>query len=782
MLALGIGANTTVFTLVNAILLKPLPVAKPDQLVRIYELSPQGTSRQRLSYPDYRDYRDSASSFSGIAGVALMPFRIETESGTEEILGEAVTGNYFEVLGISVTPGRGILAADDDPGSDPVAVISHRLWLKNFNGDNSALQKTMKLNGRHYRIAGVMQSDFNGTYAGARIDCWVTLNASSRMLGMNWNTDRAIPAVHVVGRIIKASPEQAQAELNTIANRLAQSYPDTNRGKRIQLVSATLLHGNLRKGASIFFTAFMALMGLTLLITCSNLAGLLITKALQRKREIAIRLSLGADRKHLVYQLLTESLLMSTLGGIAGLFLSIWSGGLIISFWPIPSVPVHFDFTLDGNVLLFVFFTTLLTGVLLGIAPVLQSRNTDVVSALKEDAATSSLRKTRLKNALVALQICLSVVVLICAALFIRSWHFAQSGNPGFNPENMAAMDIDLKSRGFSNEQGLRYYAHLQERVAGLPGIESVTLSDLAPVDIATSREEAGIDGHQPPPESGPLLISSNRIAANYFRTTGIPLLRGREFTYQDHDTTPTVVIVNETFAQRFWRGQYPVGKSFTVGKDQKRVTVIGVARDSKYRTPGEESTAHMYLSYQQFYEPGMTLLLRATTNPGAAIKLVRDEMEKIDPGIHAFFARTMKEHLAFSLLPSKLGGSFLTAFGLLGLLLASIGIYAAVSFHATQRIREVGIRMAVGATQLEILGMFVRHGLRLSLIGIGAGILVSLALTRLLSALLSGVSPTDPIAFALVPLFLVLVSLASCILPARKASMMNPLRALRYE
>jgi macrolide transport system ATP-binding/permease protein len=779
-LSLGIGINTVVFTIVNTILLRPIPAKNPDELIRIYQKTADGAVQLRFSYPDYVDYRDRSSLLSGLAASTLTPFRLDAGSQSEQILAEAVSGNYFAVLGVAMSSGR-LLTPGDEKRS--VVVISQRLWRTRFAQEPNLAGKTLRLNGKPYDIIGVMNPKFGGTFAAARIDAWVPLLISESMMGSEWQKDRNKITVHMLGRLKEGvTLEQADAELATVAAQLEKTYPETNRGKKILTATATLLHGNLRKGATIFFAVVMVLMGIVLFIACSNLASLLVTRAIERRREMAIRISLGADRKQLMIQLFTESLLLAFLGGAAGLLAAYWSSNLLVSLWPVPTVPIHFDFSPDAKVLGFCFAVTVFTGIFLGLTPILQSNRQDVVTDLKEQTGMSLLGRMRIKNGLVIAQIGFSLLLLVCAGLFVRSWQNTQRLDPGFNPENMLAMDIDLSERGFTESQGLLYYEQLKERVQRLPGVTALAFADLAPMDLATPKTPAQIPGHNPPADQTGFLISSNIISPGYFQSLQVPLLNGREFTEKDTANTPAVVIINETMAKKYWPNQDPLGRQFQIGKDFKPVTIVGIAKDVKYRTPGEEPTPHMYRSFKQFYQPGLSLLVRTQANPETLQLEIEKEMSTIHKDVQAFFARTLEEHLAFSFLPAKLGGSLLGMFGLLGLILACAGIYAAMSFQVAQRTREIGIRMAIGAKPRAILRLFIQRGLKLSLIGSFLGIAGAFAVTRFLSSLLVGVGTHDVFTYVAVPALLIFVSFLACAVPAYRASKLDPLKALRYE
>ena len=783
-LALGIGVNTVVFSIANAVLLRPLPAKDPSALIRLYQKTGEGAVQQRFSYPNYADLRDRNSSLEGLAAVALVPFRLELQNESRQILVEAVSGNYFQVLQIQPEYGRTISIQDDMTGARPVALLSFRLWQQHFGGADNAGATTARLNGITYDVVGAMPATFTGTFAGARIDAWVPLSSSQSMI--NSLRDRSKSSVHLLGRLKQnVTIHQTNAELSSIFTNLSKAYPDANQGKTISTGAATLLHGRLRKGASFFFGVVLVLMGLVLFIACSNLAGMLVTRALERRREMAIRISIGANRRQLLFQMFTESVVIALLGGIAGLLIAVWFTNFIVSFWPVPTVPIAFNFAPDARVFLFCFGISMITGILMGLAPAMQSNQNDVVTALKEQTSGSLFQRVRLKSALVVIQVSLSLLLLICAALFVRSWLNAERLDPGFDSNNVLAMDLDLGDKGFTPEQSQRYFDQLLQRVRSLPRIVSASYADLAPMDLATGRTAAKIAGHAPPAGLDSISISSNRIDAGYFQAMKIPVQRGREFNEQDRTDSVFAVIINETMANRYWPDQDPLGKSIQIERTNKAfqpATIIGIVKDVRYRTPAEEPTPHIYLSFRQMNEQSMSLLVRTQGEPKAFVPQIEKEISMLHKDVQAFFARSMQEHLAFSLLPSKFGGTLLAFFGLLGLLLASIGIYAAISFQVAQRKKEIGIRMAVGASPAAILRLFISRGLRLTAGGAVAGIAAALLVTRLLSSLLVGVGTNDLLTFLAVPAFLLLVSFIACAIPAYRASKLDPLKSLRFE
>lgn len=783
-LALGIGMNATIFSLANGLLFKPLPVDHPEQLVRIYSTLPDGSKATRFSYPDFTDYRDQNEVFSGMVGINLAPITLDASGISEQILGEVVSEDFFSVLGVAAAPGRAF-GTSDGSQSGKIAVISQGLWKRHFAKDPAIAGKTLRLNREPYTILGVADGKFSGTFAGTAVDVWVPIRQSGTWVGMDWNSNRIKPTVQMIARLKPdVSVQNAQAAMNTIAQQLTIAYPDSNRGKGIELAPATLLHGTFRKAAKGFFAILMALVALILLIACTNIANLLLNRAIGRRQEIAIRTALGASRSRLTRQLITESILLSLLGGTAALFLCLWTMEFLMKFNPVPFVPFQMNLNVDFRVLGFTLFISLLTGLLLGLVPAVRSSRWDLFSSLKDKAAAiaGNPGRSRLRSALVVSQVALSLLLLICAGLFVRSLVQAQSMDPGFQVRNALIMDFEVEPRGYSETQGRLFYANLLERMRSLPGVQAATLTDLAPLDIATPKTEVVITGHEPPQGQTGIKISSNLVGTDYSDALGIPLLRGRDFTEQDTQNNPKVTIINEFMAQRFWPGQDPVGKQFRYGEKKEPIQIIGVARNVKYRTLGEEPTPHMYLPFLQNYSGSMSLLVRTESDPGAMMGTVRRELQMVDKDMQGFFARTMEQHTGFSLLPARLGAILVGLFGLLALILSIIGIYGSVSYSVSQRSQEIGVRMALGAAQRDVFRIVIGQGMSMTLLGITVGLLASIGVTRFLMSFLYGISPTDPITFILVPLILMVVALIACYVPARRASRVDPMIALRYE
>jgi putative ABC transport system permease protein len=788
-MGLGIGANATIFSLVNAVLLRPLPAAKPDELVRLQGIGPDG-GQQTTSYPDYADYRDQNEVFTGLAASSLIPVSLGGGDHAEQLLGEIVSGNYFSVLGVRPASGRIFLPAEDRPGADRIVVISHGLWRRRFASDPGVIGRTLVLNGGSFNVVGIAPQEFTGTFAGVFIDLWVPLQQAGSWLGPQWLSDRDSGGLRLIGRLKPGiSLELAQTSLSALAARLAQDDPESRRGEGVVVSPATVLHGSLRGSVSAFLAIVMGVVGVVLLTACANLAGLLLVRAAGRRREMAIRLALGATRSRLARQVLTESLLLASLGGLAGVLLAVWTSQLMNLFNPLPpSIPIRFDLSPDARVLGFTLGLSLLSGLMVGVAPAFQATRSDPAPALKDESGSlaGGPHRSRLRGVFVISQVAMSVILLIGAGLFLRSLRKARGIEPGFEPENALAIDIDLQSRAYSREQAERFYGEAIRRIAALPGVLSATVADLAPLDLATQTTGVVIEGQEPGPGRGSLLVSFNRIGSSYFETLRIPLLGGRDFTERDDAGRPGVVIINETMARRFWPGEDPVGRRFRLAGDERRglaassVEVIGVAANVKYRTLGEDPQPHLYLPYRQNYDFARTLLVRTGRDPGGTIPAVQRELRGLDQ--EGFFARTLVQHAGLSLLPARMAATLSAAFGTLTLLLAVVGVYGIVSYSVTQRTREIGVRMALGARPADLLRLVLGQGLKLIATGVAAGLAGAFLLTRFLSTLLYGVSPTDPLTFAGVALLLAGIALLATCVPARRAARLDPMVALRHE
>jgi predicted permease len=790
-LALGIGANSVIFSLINALLLRPLPVEDPERLVAVYTSDFGGARYGPTSYPDYVDFRDRNQVFSQLVAFQMRPFSLSVEGENERVSGEIVSGNYFSALGLTPTLGRGFLPDEDRvPGERPVAVISHRLWQNRFGGDPATVGRTIKLNGHSFTIVGIGPETYAGLMRGIAVDLWVpAMMMEQAAPGGNNPLGRGSRSFLVTGRLKSGvTPDQAQANFRVIAEQLFKEWPQhweniRKESRVISLISES--EARVMPNFVIFMALLMTVVGLVLLIACANVANLLLARAMARRKEIAIRLSLGARRNRLIRQLITESVLLALFGGSAGLLLAGWGTGLLMTFKPPVQIPIEIDLRVDWRVLGFTFGLSLLTGVLFGLAPALAASRPDVVAFLKDQVGMESSRG-RLRGALVIVQVALSLMLLICSGLFIRSLRQASSVDLGFNPDNLLVMSMDWQLQGYAETAGRNLSGQLLDRVRALPGVESASLSNSLPLGLGGSRRSVTIEGYTAQPgESTEVKWCS--VAPGYFETLRIPMLRGRTFNDQDRMGSPGVVVVNESFARRYWPGTNPVGKRIQLGRTRSGANdspayleVVGVARDCKYATLGEESTPFFYLNLLQHYQPSLTLIVRTSGNPLDYLSAARGEVSALDKNLPLYDVKTMRQHLGLALLPAQLAGSVLGIFGLVALILAAAGIYGVMAYSVAQRTREIGIRMALGASASSVLKLMVKRGMTLTLVGMVLGLIASLALTRLIRPLLFGVSATDPLTFIVVVLLLSAVALLACYIPARRATKIDPMAALR--
>jgi predicted permease len=813
-LALGIGANTAIFSFVNAVLLRPLPVAEPERLVYVFggvRTNPYNVS----SYPDYIDYRDRNKVFSNLIAYSPITLSLSGDDGADTISGLIVTGNYFEALGVRAQVGRTFLPDEDStPGGHAVAVISHALWQDRFAGDPHIAGRQLLLNGQPFTIVGVAPAGFNGAETGQTNDIYVPMAMQavvrppragySGEMNPDLLSKRGPRWLDLVGRLKPGvTVGQAQAELSTLAAQLAASYPETNQGQTATV--SPISKGDPTQRGTLLSVAglLLGVVGLVLLIACANVANLLLARAAARRKEISIRLALGAGRGRLIRQLLTESVLLALAGGACGLLLAIWLVGVMRAYSPPANFfPVAFDFSLDRSVLGFTLLLSVLTGLVFGIAPALQASKPDLVAALKDETALMpgasgrGARRFTLGNLLVVVQVALSLVLLVSAGLFLRSLQQAQNIDPGFDAEHVLTMPLNINLLRYTKAQGQDFYRQVLERVSALPGVQSATLTRTPPLSGASRQSSVTVAGREAPDRAsssestgggGEGVADNNTltspVALNYFRTLGIPLLRGRDFNAQDREGAPGVAVVNESFARRYFPNQDPIGQRLSLsGAQGPWLEVVGLARDSKYVTLGEAPAPFLYQPLAQHHETGMVLLVRTSVAPSSLVPAVRREVQSIERNLPLTNARTMTELLNASLFPARVGAILLGAFGLLALLLASVGLYGVMSYSVSRRTREIGIRMALGARGGDVLRLVLGESLALVAAGMLLGLVAAFAATRLLSGFLYGVSPTDPAAFIGIVLLLALVALAASLIPARRAAHVDPMVAFRYE
>ena len=796
-IALGIAANTSIFTMVNAVLFKPMPVLHPEQLVALYTIDPNSRYGGEFSYPDYRDYRDNNDLFSDLFVHHGTAVSLKNSGDKAELIwGELVSGNYFSGLGVTPATGR-VFSPDDDraEGGHPVTVLSHAFWQRRFGGDPNIVGKAVRLNGHDFTVVGIARKGFSGTrFVGFIPDVWVPITMHSQILADSegWLESRGGQSFNVNGRLKPGvTIQQATAAMNTFARHLAEAYPKTNANISVGMVPA----GNKTQPAitllgyiPIVASLMMGIVGLVLLIACANVANLLLARASAWRREIAIRLALGASRGRLVRQLLTESVLLSLLGGGVGLLLAQWFNALVPLSNPqldFATIDFSYDLALDRRVLAFTFAISVLTGIIFGLLPALQASKPDLVTTLKGEAPalTSGMRRLSLRNLLVVGQVALSLVLLISAGLLVRSMWHAQELNPGFESKRIMLASVDVGLHGYTEAKGRDFFKQIVQRVSSLPGVEPASIAGPLPLDAYSRGTNLIVEGYVPRYENERIGVGLSIVGQDYFRAMNTRIVEGRGFTEHDDQTAPRVVVVNETLAQRFWPNESPIGKRIQLGNAQRPYCeVVGVAEDGKYVFLGEPPTEYLFLPHAQNYEGQMTLIARTTGQPENLGDAIRQEVASLDSEIPVSGVKTMPVFLDRILSGPKSIAALAGLFGVIASLMAAVGLYGVMSYAVARRSRELGIRMALGARAGDVLWLVLKDGLILVGLGVAVGLAASTAASRLLSSFLYSTSPTDAGTFAVISLLLAATALLACFIPARRATNVDPMIALRYE
>jgi len=777
-LALGIGANTATFSAINKLVLRPLPVDRPDELV--YLNTNHGNN---LSYPAYRDLGDRTRALSGLIAYRPAPVSLSLSSTNAHVFGYEVTGNYFEVLGVKAMLGRTLTPTDDQKRlGHPVAVLSYAAWRRRFAGDAEVIGKTTKINGLAYTVVGVMPREFFGTELLLAPELWVPMAMEPQIEpGNDWLDNRNTWNCWVVGRRSPGvTTSQAESELNAIVAQLARDFRSLE-GTRIVL-SPPGLAGNALRGAVIgFASVLMAVSVLVLLIACTNLANLLLARASDRRKEIAIRLAIGASKWRLIRQLLGESLLLSLTGAAGGVLLAIWLASLISSWRPPLDIPVNFELPLDHRVLAFTIAAGLLTAVLFGLAPAIQSVRVDLVSALKSALFQERRRRWQPRELLVTVQIALSVVLLIATAMVVRSLQSALTINIGFNPNNAAAVGVDLGLAGYDESRGREFQRRVAAKVAALPGIQSAGLADTIPLSIDQSHTTV-YRADKPEPKPGESTHANYyRVDPEYFRTIQTRILAGRSFDSRDRAGAPRVAIINQALARRLFPNENAVGRRL-VGWGEGPAEIVGIAEDGKYDSLSDSDALAVYWPIEQYYNSTAMILARSPLPSDQVVRMLQNAVRELDPSLPFYQAGSLDDHLRLPLLPARLAASMLGAFGGLAIVLAATGVYGVMSYAVSRRRREIGIRMAIGATRQQVMRMVLGRTVILLASGASIGVPLALAAGGLLSPVLYNVSPRNPGAFAIGSAVMAAVAFAAAWLPAIRASHIEPASALRDE
>ncbi len=793
-LALGIGANTAIFSVVNAVLIRPLPYDESERLVFLNEKSPV-LDEMSISYPNFLDWRAHNQTFEKMGVYNRASYNLSGAGEAERILTGQVSADLFSVLRVNAAHGRVFTDEEDKPGATPVVVLSHALWQRRFGGQTSILNQAITLNGKSYTIIGIMPESYSYP---SRVEMWVPVGQLSDQPA--WKNRGNHPGLYGVARLKPgATFEQADADMNNVAANLEKQYPDSNTATRVRLRPLMeIFVSDVRRALWVIFGA----VGFVLFIACANIANLLLARATARKKEMAVRTAVGASRWRIARQLLTESVLLSLVGGAIGLLLAHWGVKLILYMSP-DAIPRSREIGLDWIVLAFTVGVSFLTGILFGLVPAIQAGEVDVSETLKETGRGTTGRQW-LRSSLVVVEVATTLVLLISAGLMIRSFYLLQKVNPGFSHEQLTSVSVSLPQKKYpSEEQRTSFYNRLLENIRALPGVESAAAASGLPLGNNGWQTSFVIDG-QPVPERERIpLMEACLVTPDYFKAMNIPVLRGRVFTDRDdrshlagrdlsklNDIQRSIagsnsIVIDEEFAKRHWPNEDPVGKRIRLGTaaDAPALEVLGVVGRVKMESLNQNSDrVQGYFAFNQAPQGNMTVVIKGASDPNQLINSVRGAVKEIDPDQPIYSPRTMAEIRAESVAPERLNLTLLSLFAGIALVLAIVGIYGVMSYSVTQRTHEIGIRMAIGARPRDVFKMILGQGMKLALIGVVIGLLIAYALTRFMETMLFGVAPTDAATFAGISLLLISVALVACYLPGRRATKVEPTVSLRYE
>ena len=792
-LVLGIGANTTVFGIINALVLRPLPVGHSEEVVKVFTTDNHIKGNQSTSYPNFQDYEKQNTAFTSMAAYTFVGVGMTRGSDTLNVNGLLVTGNYFDLFQINPSLGRTFLPEEDStPNGHPVVVLGYKFWKK-LGGEPTIVGSQVTLNGHSFTVIGVAPAAFTGVDVGLDPDIYVPMSMHQwiRPGGDLWFELRRALLLNIVARLKPGvTMSQAQAQMRTIAKQLEQAYPDVNKERSIALVSleAAKSQGlagpnneDLARNVSLLLLAASVSI---LLIACANVANLLLARSTARQGEMAVRLALGAGRGRIVRQLLTESVLLGVLGGFGGVILAYCLGDVLVALLPPTPFPISLNPQPDWRVLIFSFAVAVFSGIIFGLAPALQMARWDLIQGLRERVSTGGGAVTRfnLRSLLVVAQIAVSLLLLIGSGLFLKSFYKAQAIDPGFRTDNLDIVTINPVLAGYDSDRALQVVRAIADQIRHDPRVAGADVNNYVPLFGGEGRTIV-IDGRDPNDEHNRKFANYSPITPGYFQTMGIQLLRGRNFTEQDAEKNAApVAIIDETMASEFWPNEDALGRRFRFMISKEPIEVIGIARNSKAVTLGETPISMVYWPLKEMTDQGITLFVHTTGAPGMMLSEIRRIVRSVDVHIPITYEKTIRQHMAIALWPSWMGAMLLGSLGLLAFILASMGVYGVMAYSVSQRTRELGIRMALGAQTSQVIQLVLRQGMSLAVIGLGLGLFAAFGSTRLAGSLLYGVNPSDPVIFVGVTSLLAFAAFAACYFPARRALKINPVTALRTE
>jgi len=792
-LAFGIGVNANIFGLVSAFFLQPLPIRNPHEVVMVLQRSDTFGLPHGLSYPDFKDLRERNQVFADLAASLPQPAHIGVAGlSPERTWVDVVSPNYFAFAGINTALGRTFRVDEGERmGDEPVTVLSHRYWQRRFGGDPQIVGRTIQINGQPFTVIGVAAEKFTGMHWAMALSAFVPSTFAPQFLsgGQYMLNERGAPMWRLYARLKPGvGLDRARAEIGGLADQIKKDFPDQHKGSSVMVIPETRCRPDpvFSDFLWVFTALFTGMVALVLFIACANVTNLMFSRALARQREFSLRAALGASRWQLIRQLLVESLVLAAIAGVIGVLFAQGAGQALSRFTPQSDIPINTDHSADWRLYLFTACLATVAGIAAGLMPALKASKFQVFEMLKEaGSGRLSSRRHPIRNLLVVSQVTLSLVVLICAGLFLHSLTRFKDAPLGLRPDHLLIASVDLGLQRYSDDRGRQFHRQLLDRVRALPGVTGADVAQRVPFDTGFGMQEVQAEGSDPNAADQYVAVGDNVVSAGYFQTAGAEILRGRGFTDQDGADAPHVAVINEALARKFWPNEDAVGRRFRRRGNQELVEVVGVVPTGKYLMLGEDPRPYFYMPMEQNYRSPITVLVRTSVEPTSLADAVRAEVNALDPDLPVFNLRTFEEHVrtsALGLLPIRMGATMACVQGVIGLFLAIMGLYAVVSYAVNQRTQEIGIRMALGARQWDVLRLVVREGLRLTIVGVGIGLVIAAGVSFVFAKVLYGVQPLDGWVFVGVTLLLAGVAALACYLPARRATKVDPMVALRAE